>query len=176
MTHDNETEIRRLYERYKLQWMLYHDLDLVDLMDCMEVMLREDGEIPALRSKFQELFQAWEFGVGFPGGQMWPCFEEYRDSEYASDPGKAYILISVCERDIHTEVHPSLEAARAAMLAELKKEFVKECSETEWDDIASQEKFECSDMGFSKLSAWSNMDDDCYCDWKIVPIPPVITI
>ena len=59
MTHVNEAEIRHLYERYKLQWMLYHDLGLVDLMDCMEVMLREDAEIPALRSKFQELFQAW---------------------------------------------------------------------------------------------------------------------
>lgn len=131
MAHDNEAAIRRLYERYKLQWMLYHDLGLVDLMDCMEVMLREDAEIPSLRSKFQELFQAWEFGVGFPGGQMWPCFEEYRDSEYASDPGKAHLLISVCERDIQTEVHPSFEAARAAMLAELKKEFLKECSEDE---------------------------------------------
>ena len=175
MTNVDEAEIRRLYERYKLQWMLYHDLGLVDLMACMEVMLREDAEIPSLRSKFQELFQAWEFGVGFPGGQMWPCYEEYRDSEYASDPGKAHLLISVCERDIQTEVHPSLEAARAAMLAQLKKEFLKECSEAEWEDIESQDEFECSDLGFSKLSAWSNMDDDCYCDWKIIPIPPVIT-
>lgn len=175
MAHDNEAEIRRLYERYKLLWMLYHDLGLVDLMDCMEVMLREDAEIPSLRSKFQDLFKAWEFGVGFPGGQMWPCFEEYRDSEYASDPSKAHLLISVCERDIQTEVHPSFEAARAAMLAELKKEFLKECSEAEWEDIESQDEFECSDLGFSKLSAWSNMDDNCYCDWKIIPIPPVIT-
>lgn len=117
----------------------------------------------------------YEFGVGFPGGQMWPCYEEYRDSEYASDPGKAHLLISVCERDIQTEVHPSLEAAKAAMLAQLKKEFLKECSEAEWEDIESQDEFECSDLGFSKLSAWSNMDDDCYCDWRIIPIPPVIT-
>lgn len=175
MTHDNEVEIRRLYERYKLQWMLYHDLGLVDLMDCMEVMLREDAEIPSLRSKFQELFKAWEFGVGFPDGQMWPCFEEYRDSEYASDPGKAHLLISVCERDIQTEVHPSLEAARAAMLAELRKEFLKEGAEAEWEEIESRDSFECSDFAFSKFSAWSNIDDDCYCDWKIVPIPPVIT-
>lgn len=175
MAHDSEAEIRRRYERNKLQWMLYHDLGLADLMDCMEVMLREDAEIPSLRSKFQELFQAWEFGVGFTGGQIWPCFEEYRDNEYATDPGRAYLLISVCERDIQTETHPTLEAARAAMLAELKKEFLKECSEAEWEDIESRDEFECSDLGFSKLSAWSNMDDDCYCDWKIVPIPPVIS-
>ena len=175
MTHDNEAEIRRLYERYKLQWMLYHDLGLVDLRDCMEVMLREDAEIPSLRSKFQELFQAWEFGVGFPGGQMWPCFEEYRDSEYACDPGRAHLLISVFERSIQTEVHPSLEAARAAMLDELKEEFLKDGTESEWEEIESQDEFECSDFAFTKLTAWSNLDDDCNCDWQIVPIPPVIT-
>ena len=175
MTHNDEAEIRRLYEQYKLQWMIYHDLGIVDLMDCMEVMLREDAEIPALRSKFQDLFKAWEFGVGFPNGQIWPCFEEYRDSEYASDPGKAHMLISVFERSIQTEVHPSLEVARIAMLAELKKEFLKEGTETEWEEIVSQDKFECSDFAFTKLTAWSNLDDDCNCDWQIVPIPPVIT-
>lgn len=174
MTHDNEAEIRRLYEQYKLQWMIYHDLGIVDLMDCMEIMLREDAEIPALRSKFQDLFKAWEFGVGFPNGQIWPCFEEYRDSEYASDPGKAHMLISVCERSIQTEVHPSLEAARAAMLDELKEEFLKDGTESEWEEIESQEEFECSDFAFTKLTAWSNLDDDCNCDWQIVPIPPVI--
>lgn len=175
MVYDNEAEIRRLYEQYKLQWMIYHELGLVDLIDCMEVMIHEDLASSETRAKLQDLFKAWEFGVGFPSGQIWPCFEEYRDSEYASDPGKAHLLISVCERDIQTEVHPSLEAARAAMLAELKKEFLKECSEAEWEDIESQDEFECSDLGFSKLSAWSNMDDNCYCDWKIIPIPPVIT-
>ncbi len=175
MTHDSEAEIRHLYERYKLQWMLYHDLGLVDLMDCMEVMLREDAEIPALRSKFQELFQAWEFGVGFPGGQMWPCFEEYRENEYATDPGRAHLLISVCEREITTEIYPNLEAARKAMLDELKDEFLKGDDEAEWDEIVSHEEFECSDFAFTKLTAWSNLDDDCNCDWQIVPIPPVIT-
>lgn len=175
MLHDNEAEIRRLYERYKLQWMLYHDLGIVDLMDCMEVMLREDAEIPALRSKFQELFKAWEFGAGFPGGQIWPSFEEYRDNEFDSDPGRAHMLISVFERDICTEVFPTMEAAHIGMLAELKEEFLKNGTETEWEEIASQDEFECSDFAFSKLTAWSNLDDDCNCDWQIVPIPPVIT-
>ena len=175
MAHDNETEIRRLYERYKLQWMLYHDLGLVDLMDCMEVMLREDAEIPSLRSKFLELFQAWEFGVGFPGGQMWPCFEEYRDNEYASDSGKSHLLISVCERNISTEIHSTLDAARAAMLTELKDEFLKDGTEAEWDRIAANDECEYDCFGFDKLTAWSNLDDDCNCDWQIVPIPPVTT-
>ena len=175
MAHDNEAEIRRLYERYKLQWMLYHDLGLADLMDCMEVMLREDAEIPSLRSKFHELFRAWEFGVGFPSGQMWPCFEEYRDNEYASDSGKAHLLISVCERNISTEIHPTLDAARAAMLTELKDEFLKDGTEAEWDRITANDECEYDCFGFDKLTAWSNLDDDCNCDWQIVPIPPVTT-
>lgn len=175
MTHDNEAEIRRLYEQYKLQWMIYHELGLVDLIDCMEVMIHEDLANSETRAKLQDLFKAWEFGVGFLNGQIWPCFEEYRDSEYASDPGKAHLLISVFERSIQTEVHPSLEAARAAMLDELKEEFLKDGTESEWEEIESQDEFECSDFAFTKLTAWSNLDDDGNCDWQIVPIHPVIT-
>lgn len=175
MMHDDEAEIRRLYEQYKLQWMIYHELGLVDLIDCMEVMIHEDLASSETRAKLQDLFKAWEFGVGFLNGQIWPCFEEYRDSEYASDQGKAHLLISVFERNIQTEVHPTLEAARAAMLAELKEEFMKDGTEAEWEEIESQDEFECSDFAFTKLTAWSNLDDDCNCDWQIVPIPPVIT-
>ena len=175
MTHDNEAEIRRLYEQYKLQWMIYHKLGLVDLIDCMEVMIHEDLASSETRKKLQDLFQAWEFGVGFLGGQIWPCFEEYRDNDYASDPGKAYLLISVFERDISTEPFPTLDAARIAMLAELKTEFLKENEEAEWDEIMAHDEFECNSFGFGERSAWSNLDDDCNCDWQIVPIPPVIT-
>lgn len=42
MVFYDEAEARKLYERYKLQWMVYHGLGLVDLMDCMEAMIQED--------------------------------------------------------------------------------------------------------------------------------------
>lgn len=42
MVFYDEAEVRKLYERYKLQWMVYHGLGLVDLMDCMEAMIQED--------------------------------------------------------------------------------------------------------------------------------------
>ena len=174
MAHENEAEIRRLYERYKLQWMIYHELGLVDLIDCMEVMIHEDLASSEIRTKLQDLFKAWEFGVGFRGGQIWPCFEEYRDNEYETDSGKACMLISVFERDISTEVFPNREAARITMLAELKKEFLKDNEEDEWDALTAHDSFECESFGFSQNSAWSNLDDDCNCDWQIVPIPPVI--
>lgn len=35
MVFYDEAEARKLYERYKLQWMVYHGLGLVDLMDCI---------------------------------------------------------------------------------------------------------------------------------------------
>lgn len=61
------------------------------------------------------------------------------------------------------------------MLEELKEEFLKNGTEAEWEEIESQDEFECSDFAFTKLTAWSNLDNDCNCDWQIVPIPPVIT-
>lgn len=82
MVFYDEAEARKLYERYKLQWMVYHGLGLVDLMDCMEAMIQEDLTSSETRSKLQELFKAWEFDVGFPSGQIWSCYEEYRDNEY----------------------------------------------------------------------------------------------
>lgn len=85
MVFYDEAEARKLYERYKLQWMVYHGLGLVDLMDCMEAMIQEDLTSSETRSKLQELFKAWEFDVGFPSGQIWSCYEEYRDNEYEMD-------------------------------------------------------------------------------------------
>lgn len=102
-------------------------------------------------------------------------FAKWQKNEYGANIDEPYMLISVFERTIQTEVHPTLEAARAAMMAELKEEFMKDGTETEWEEIESQDEFECSDFAFSKLTAWSNLDDDCNCDWQIVPIPPVIT-
>ena len=111
MVFYDEAEARKLYERYKLQWMVYHGLGLVDLMDCMEAMIQEDLTSSETRSKLQELFKAWEFDVGFPSGQIWSCYEEYRDNEYEMDSENACMPISVFERDITTAVFPNPEMA-----------------------------------------------------------------
>ena len=175
MVFYDEAEVRKLYERYKLQWMVYHGLGLVDLMDCMESMIQEDMASSETRTKLQELFKAWEFDVGFPGGQVWPCYDEYRDNEYGTGFGNACMLISVFERDITTAVFPNPEMARTTMLEALETEFLKYHSESEWDAIKSQRSYECDSFGFSSQSAWSNLDDDRNCDWQIISIPPVTT-
>lgn len=102
-------------------------------------------------------------------------YVQWQKNEYGADPGKAFLLISVFEREIMTEGFFTQEAAKAAMLAELKKEFLKENEEGEWEHIAAQEEFECDCFGFGSDCAWSNLDDDCNCDWRIISLPPVIT-
>lgn len=59
------------------------------------------------------------------------------------------------------------------MLAELKREFLKEHDEDEWENISDKEEFVCDSFGFGAEFAWSNLDDDCNCDWQIIQIPPV---
>jgi len=138
-------------------------------------MIQEDLTSSETRSKLQELFKAWEFDVGFPSGQIWSCYEEYRDNEYEMDSENACMPISVFERDITTAVFPNPEMARTTMLEELETEFLKYHSESEWNAIKSQRSYDCDSFGFSSRSAWSNLDDDRNCDWQIVSISTVTT-
>ena len=68
---------RKAYERFKLQWMIDHGFTLSDLIACMEDMVCEDLSGSKVCTSLQSLFADWEYGVGFAGGSIWPCFEEY---------------------------------------------------------------------------------------------------
>lgn len=78
-----------------------------------------------------------------------------------------YILISVFEREIMTEIFDDPEAARAQMMRELFDEFKKEDMEIVYhpEGVEDEEKF-----GYGTSWAWSNIDDNCMCDWKIVKL------
>ena len=91
-----------------------------------------------------------------------------------------YMLISVCEREICTAMFPTIEDARMQMIAELQFEIDKryddiDLTEPSVDDdgkfvlikssIDDEEEF-----GYGDDWAWSNVDDDYYCDWKIVEV------
>ena len=83
---------------------------------------------------------------------------------------KHWMLISVCERDIVSEQFETYEDARSQMLKELGYEFEKEYTE-DWEEIKENGiVYTYDDFGFDKFSAWSNIDDDCNCDWLIVGI------
>ena len=82
---------------------------------------------------------------------------------------KKYMLISVFEREICTEIFETLAEAHAQMMNELKEEFCKNYDEEDWNDVLNGESFE--EFGFSHNWAWSNLDNDCNCDWRIVELP-----
>lgn len=69
------------YERYKLQWMIDHGFTLTDLIECLESMIDEDAAEGNARTSLKSLFEDWEFGFGFSGSQIWPCFKEFCDHE-----------------------------------------------------------------------------------------------
>ena len=162
---------RRAYERFKLQWMIDHGFTLNDLIACMEDMVCEDLSGSKVRTSLQSLFADWEFGVGFAGGFVWPCFEEHLQSDVHSEDGaKQYLLISVYEREIATELFATFQEARDQMLCELKEEFCKGNSVDDWEAVAGFPEYDCDDFSFSEKTAWSNLDDDCNCDWLIVEI------
>lgn len=164
----SDERTKKAFERFKLQWMLDHGYTLADLMECMEVMVHEDS-LDGLHTKLSELFERWEFGVGFVDGSVWPCYDEYLQND-AEDSGEKFMLITVCERDITTAVFPSFIKARKQMLSELKDEFVKGNDPDEWEEYAELPAFEGNDFSFTETTAWSNLDDDQLCDWLIVPL------
>lgn len=175
MDEQAQPKAQKAYEVFKLQWMINHDFSLTDLVECMDIMVHEDQSDSGVRTSLQSLFEDWEFGVGFVGGQIWPCYEEFKQNEYVEKSENTFLLISVYERNICTEGFSSIEAARDTMLDELKTEYLKGNSQEKWDEIINQEEYECDEFGFGRDTAWSNLDDDCNCDWRIITLPPAIT-
>ena len=76
MTIQETDHTRELYERFRLQWMLDHGHTLTELIDALQTLREEEPEIT-----LQSIFEDWEFGYGF-GSEIWPCYEEFLDSEY----------------------------------------------------------------------------------------------
>lgn len=78
-----------------------------------------------------------------------------------------YMLISVFERKIVTEMFPTFEAAREQMMRELQEEVDK----LDEGIVLTEPCVDDEEMfGYGEDWAWSNADDDCNCDWKIVEV------
>lgn len=92
-----------------------------------------------------------------------------------------YMLITVCDREIATEIFYSFDAARNKMLDGVWDELV----ESGDYDLDEEKKFLNDEshiwhdnwnnnwevLEFGKNYAWSNVNDDYPMDWKIVEIP-----
>lgn len=71
---------KKLYERYKLIWMLDHGITLREAFRDWSMYLswnRRDADIKTP----EEVFENWENDCGF-SGSLYPCFEEYLETEY----------------------------------------------------------------------------------------------
>lgn len=78
-------ELRKKYEQFKLQWMIDHGYTLRDLVEELQTMVDEDLDGSDVPTSLQSLFGDWEFGVGFTGGSVWPCFEEWFQNDGAKN-------------------------------------------------------------------------------------------
>lgn len=65
------------YQKYQLQWMIEHNVSIQDLIQELTNCQKESND-PELTVK--EIFDDWEFNVGF-GGELWACEAEYNDCE-----------------------------------------------------------------------------------------------
>ena len=63
--------VLRRYENFKLLWMKDHHHTLANLLQALEEM-RQDNP----HATIMELFDEWEYGVGF-GGDIWPSLHEF---------------------------------------------------------------------------------------------------
>ena len=82
-----------------------------------------------------------------------------------------FILISVCDREIMTEVFDSYEEARVQRNKEMIEwarvpEEAFRDGEEEYEEIGDEIE---DSFGFGKYEAWAN--DRCDFDWLIVEIP-----
>ena len=83
------------YELYQLDWMARHGISLREALSIMADLVQEnedDGE------DADALVAMWA-DVGFAGGIMFACFEEFLDAEYEEE---SYIL-ELLSRDYRHE-------------------------------------------------------------------------
>ena len=77
MSNTKKPIAERIYERFKLQWMIDHGFTLADIYSIMNEYLEEvepeDREDISFESYLEE--------VGLREGSLWPCFDEFLDNE-----------------------------------------------------------------------------------------------
>ena len=68
------------YQKYQLQWMIDHGFSIQDLIQGLTDLQYDDPEDSnQISTPVSELFEQWEFGIGFASGSLWACEQEWRD-------------------------------------------------------------------------------------------------
>ena len=72
----------QVYENYKLFWMLTHGHTLSELVsELAKIQYADPEDSDQISTPVKELFEQWEQDAGF-GSEIWPCFNEFMDSDY----------------------------------------------------------------------------------------------
>lgn len=78
---------KRLYELYQLDWLMSHGYSLRDVIKGMgdhEAVDHDsyihDSEV-GMYADVERIFSEWESDVGFPGGCIYVCFDEFCGAE-----------------------------------------------------------------------------------------------
>ncbi len=93
-----QTKIRRMaFEKFKLFWCMKHGIDLDEILSEYEAY-RSEIEDLALPKDFLEELE----GTGFRG-ELWPCYDEFLDTEY-QEVGLMRIVLNPLEFRKYLEV------------------------------------------------------------------------
>lgn len=73
-----KAELRKKYEEYKLQWLIDHGYTLNDIINQLQELydnpyFDEDND----SNLISNLFDMWEDEFGFPGAEIWACYDEW---------------------------------------------------------------------------------------------------
>lgn len=93
-SHGHESFCRKCYELYKLDWMQSHGHSLTELMNIfrkkavdMTVAGCLDSDVNAAFDQLYDDF--WDQGFG---GELYVCYEEFRDAEYLDEGYMKHLL------------------------------------------------------------------------------------
>jgi len=73
---ENNSELLKRYELFKLQWMIDHGYTLSSLVQELELSMQENE----YQYSLSRIFSDWVYDSGF-GGAIWPCYHEWLECE-----------------------------------------------------------------------------------------------
>ncbi len=89
MPEEYEKELRKFYQRFKPQLVLYYELGLMDFVEELKAMILEDDEAECIRKSIRARYEDQDFGTGL-NDQIYPCIYEFDPNNTGNvEPKKA---------------------------------------------------------------------------------------
>lgn len=78
------------YELYKMDWIAQHITREIELATYREYFKYRAYQLE--NGEEVDTYEEWLFDIGFPGGQLYACYEEFCDGEYHDRDFVAYLF------------------------------------------------------------------------------------